>query len=153
MANTYSRMYAQLVFAIKYRDALIMSDWEEELYKYITGIIQNKGQKMLCINGYVNHLHLLIGFKPDCCLSDLVRDVKTSSTEFVKLRGFTPFKFQWQEGFGAFTYSHSQLDGIIAYINGQKEHHRKVSFKDEYLTFLKDVEIEYDQRFLFDWLE
>jgi REP element-mobilizing transposase RayT len=101
---------------------LINPTWEEELFKYITGIVQNKGQKMLEINGSSNHIHFLIGMKPTCCLSDLVREIKKSSNSFVKEKRFTKFNFQWQEGFGAFSYSHSALDNVIRYIQKQKEH-------------------------------
>lgn len=150
--STYSQIYIQVVFAVKYRESLILPTWETELYKYITGIVQNKGQKLLAINGMPDHLHILIGMKPACCLSDLVREVKKSSNEFIKDRGFCPQKFQWQEGFGAFSYSHSSLDNVIRYIMRQKEHHQKQAFKDEYLTFLKNFAIEYKDEYLFDWL-
>jgi REP element-mobilizing transposase RayT len=142
-----------VVFAVKYRESLILPAWETELYKYITGIVQNKEQKMLAINGMSDHLHFFIGMKPTCCLSDLVREVKKSSNEFIKERGFAPFRFQWQEGFGAFSYSHSSLDNVIRYIMNQKEHHKKQTFKDEYLTFLKNFAVEYKSEYLFDWLE
>ncbi|OAV75128.1 Transposase IS200 like protein [Bacteroidales bacterium Barb7] len=102
MAGTFSQIYIQIVFAIKNRDSLINPTWETELYKYITGIVQNKGQKMLAINGTANHIHFLIGMKPTCCLSDLIREIKKSSNAFVKEKKFTKFNFQWQEGFGAF---------------------------------------------------
>lgn len=151
--STYSQIYIQVVFAVKYRDALIQPEWETELYKYITGIVQNKEQKMLAINGMPDHLHFLIGMKPSCTLSDLVREVKKSSNAFIKEKRFTLFNFQWQEGFGAFSYSHSNLDNVIGYIMKQKEHHKKQTFKDEYLTFLKNFAIEYKDEYLFDWLE
>lgn len=151
--TTYSQIYIQVVFAVKYRDALIHESWEEELYKYITGIVQNKEQKMLAINGMPDHIHFLIGMKPSCNLSDLVREVKKSSNAFIKEKRFTPFNFQWQEGFGAFSYSHSNLDNVIGYIMKQKEHHKKQTFKDEYLSFLKNFEVEYKDEYLFDWFE
>ncbi len=102
MADTYSQIYIQTVFAVQNRYALIQSAWEEELYKYITCIVQNKGQKMLAINGTSNHIHFFIGMKPTCCLSDLIREIKKSSNTFIKEKRFTPYKFQWQEGFDAF---------------------------------------------------
>lgn len=151
--STYSQIYIQVVFAVKYRDALIRESWEEELYKYITGIVQNKEQKMLAINGMPDHLHFLIGMKPTCCLSDLVREVKKSSNAFIKEKRFTPFNFQWQEGFGAFSYSHSNLDNVIGYVMRQKEHHKKQTFKDEYLNFLKNFNIEYKEEYVFEWLD
>ncbi len=135
MSSTFSQIYIQIVFAVKGRNNLIQSSWEEELYKYITGIITNKGQKLITINGISDHIHILIGLKPSCRLSDLVREIKKSSNSFIKEKNFTRYKFEWQEGYGAFSYSHSALDNVIAYINKQKEHHRKfeIEFKDEYL--------------------
>lgn len=153
MADTYSQIYIQTIFAVQNRDALIQPKWEEELYKYITGIVQNKGQKMLAINGTSNHIHFLIGMKPTCCLSDLVREIKKSSNIFIKEKKFTSFNFQWQEGFGAFSYSHSQLTDVIKYIENQKEHHRKHTFKEEYLSFLKAFQVEFKNEYLFNWIE
>ena len=151
--TTYTQIYIQVVFAVKHRDSLIQTEWEEELYKYITGIVQNKEQKMLAINGMPDHLHFLIGMRPACCLSDLVREVKKSSNAFIKEKRFTPFNFQWQEGFGAFSYSHSQLTDVIQYIEKQKEHHKKKTFKEEYLAFLKAFEIEFKNEYLFEWID
>jgi putative transposase len=153
MADTYSQIYIQTVFAVQNREALINPVWEDELYKYITGIVRNKGQKMLAINGTPNHIHLFIGMKPSCCLSDLVREIKKASNTFIKEKKFTSYNFQWQEGFAAFSYSHSQLTDVIQYIINQKEHHKKRSFKDEYLAFLKAFEIEFKNEYLFEWIE
>ncbi|MDR2843783.1 MAG: IS200/IS605 family transposase [Candidatus Symbiothrix sp.] len=153
MAGTFSQIYIQIVFAVKHRDSLINPIWEEELYKYITGIVRNKGQKMLVINGTTNHIHFLIGMKPTCCLSDLVREIKKSSNTFVKGKKFTKFNFQWQEGFGAFSYSHSALDNVIQYIQKQKEHHKKQTFKEEYLNILNKFEIEFMDEYLFEWID
>ena len=149
--STYSQIYIQVVFAVQNRNALINPEWEERLYKYITGIVQKKEQKMLAINGIPNHIHFLIGMKPSCCLSDLVREIKKSSGEFIKGEAFSKFKFNWQEGFGSFSYSHSQLDDVIEYIMNQKEHHRKITFRDEYLDFLKKFNVQYDEKYLFKW--
>ena len=124
MRDTFSQIHIQIVFAVKRRQNLILPSWEQELYKYITGIIQKKDQKMLAINGMPDHIHIFIGMKPNCCLSDLVREVKKSSNAFVNEKGFTKTKFQWQEGFGAFSYSHSALSMVIKYIENQKEHHK-----------------------------
>jgi putative transposase len=151
--STFSQIYIQVVFAVSGRDNFIQSSWEEEMYKYITGILRNKEQKMLAINGMPDHIHFLIGMKPSCCLSDLVREVKKSSNGFINERKFTRCKFQWQDGFGAFSYSHSNLDHVIHYIMNQKEHHKKQSFKDEYLEFLKKFEIAFKVEHLFDWNE
>jgi len=153
MSGTFSQIYIQIVFAVRNRECLISPLWEEELYKYITGIIQNKGQKMLQINGMPDHIHFLIGMKTSCCLSDLVREVKKSATDFVNERNFIKSKFQWQEGFGAFSYSHSSLNNVIGYIQLQKEHHRKVSFKEEYLALLASFDIEFKDEYLFQWIE
>ncbi len=151
--STYSQIYIQVVFAVKGRISLISNSWETELYKYITGIITNKGQKILAINGMPDHIHILIGMKPNCCLSDLVREIKKSTNEFIKGKKFTRLNFQWQEGYGAFSYSHSALDNVIAYIGNQKEHHKKKSFKEEYIEFLNKFKIEYKKEHLFEWIE
>lgn len=153
MAGTFSQIYIQVVFAVQNREAMISTSWEEELYKYITGIVRNKGQKMLAINGMPDHIHLFIGMKPSCCLSDLVREIKKSSNEFIAEKKFSKFKFNWQEGFGAFSYSHSHIDSVVKYIMGQKEHHKKQTFREEYLDFLKKFEIEFKDEYLFKWLE
>ncbi len=108
---------------------------------------------MLAINGVPNHIHFLIGMKPSCCLSDLIREVKKSSSTWVKEKGLCKFRFKWQEGFGSFSYSHSQLDNVIGYINNQKQHHKKVGFKEEYKGILKEFNVEFKEEFLFDWIE
>ncbi len=153
MPGTFSQIYIQVVFAVKGRQSLIHNSWEDDLYKYITGIVQNKEQKMLAINGMPDHIHFLIGMKPSCCLSDLVREIKKASNEFIKTKNFCPQKFNWQEGFGAFSYSHSNLDPVITYIRNQKEHHKKRSFKEEYVEFLNKFEIEHKPEYLFEWIE
>ena len=153
MANTYTQIYLHLVFAVKFRKKRIQKEWKEELYKYITGTIQNKGQKMLAINGAKNHIHFFIGMKPTCCLSDLIREVKKSSNAFIKEKKFTQYNFQWQEGFGAFSYSHSQLSDVIQYIEKQKEHHIKKTFKEEYLAILNAFGIEFKNEYLFNWID
>ncbi|MFI5196946.1 MAG: IS200/IS605 family transposase, partial [Chitinophagales bacterium] len=137
MPGTFSQIYIQTVFAVKGRDSLIQPEWEEKLYRYITGIVQTKEQKMLAINGMPDHIHFFIGMKPTCSLSDLVREIKKSSNDYIKENKFTKFKFNWQEGYGAFSYSHSQLDNVIAYIMNQKVHHKKKTFKEEYIGFLQ----------------
>lgn len=151
--STYSQIYVQIVFAVKYREASIAKEWEEELYKYIAGIVTNKQQKLLAINGMPNHIHILIGMKPSCCLADLVREIKKSSNSFIKEKNFTKHIFNWQEGYGAFSYSHSALDDVIAYIHNQKVHHKTKTFKEEYISFLKKFEVEYDEKYLFEWTE
>lgn len=153
MAGTFSQIYIQVIFAVQNRESLIQSSWEEELYKYISGIIRNKEQKMLAINGIQNHIHFFIGMKPSCCLSDLVREVKKSSNEFINEKRFSRFKFKWQEGFGAFSYSCSQIDSVVKYIMNQKEHHRKKTFREEYVDLLRKFEIEFKDEYLFRWID
>jgi REP element-mobilizing transposase RayT len=151
--TTYSQIYIHTVFAVKGRESLIQIHWEDRLHKYITGIVQKKEQKMLAINGMPDHIHFLIGMKPTCCLSDLVREIKKSSNDFIKEEKLCKFKFNWQEGFGAFSYSHSQLDNVIGYILNQKEHHKKKTFREEYMGFLKKFNVEYNEKYLFEWIE
>ncbi|GAB1415795.1 IS200/IS605 family transposase [Paludibacter sp.] len=153
MVGTFSQIYIQIVFAVDHRNSLISSEWEVELYKYITGIVQNKGQKMLAINGMPDHIHIFIGMKPSCCLSDLVREIKKSSNEFIRENKFLKYKFNWQEGYGAFSYSHSAIDNVIKYVMSQKEHHKKRTFRNEYLDFLQKFQIEFKEEYLFKWIE
>jgi REP-associated tyrosine transposase len=152
MANTYSQIYIQAVFAVKNRNALISISWEEKLFQYITGIIKNKGQKLIAINGVADHIHLFIGLKPNCCLSDLVREIKKASTLFINDNKLSKYKFNWQGGFGAFSYSKSHIDAVYNYIMNQKVHHKKKTFKEEYLEFLKKYEIPYEEKYLFKWI-
>lgn len=153
MSGTFTQIYIQVVFAVKHRESLIQPQWENNLHKYITGIVQRKEQKMLAINGVSDHIHFLIGMKPNCNLSDLVREIKKSSNEYIKEQRFSPFPFKWQEGFGAFSYSQSNFGNVIEYIHKQKEHHRKQSFKDEYTSLLQRFEIDYKDEYLFEWIE
>ena len=153
MPNTYSQMHVQLVFAVKHRQSLIHNSWEEDLYKYTTGIVQNKDQKMLAINGMPDHIHIFIGIEPTCRISDLVREIKKSSSAFIKENNFSKFQFNWQEGFGCFTYSHSQIDTIYKYIINQKEHHKKKTFKEEYIQMLEEFNIQFEEKYLFEWLD
>ena len=153
MADCFSQIYVQLVFAVKNRDALIMPEWEDELYKYISGIITNKGQKALAINGTRNHIHIFVNLKPNCCISDLVREIKKASNTFVKDKKMSKFRFEWQSGYGAFSYSISQIDNVIKYINNQKEHHRKQTFKEEFHNFIDKFQIEYKEEYSFEWIE
>lgn len=151
--STYSQIYIQVVFAVYDRQSLIHESWEERLFRYITGIVQKKEQKMIAINGVADHIHFLIGMRPSCSLSDLLREIKKSSNEFINESKFMKFRFKWQEGYGAFSYGQSQLDNVIAYIRNQKNHHKKRTFKEEYIEFLEKFKIEYDDRYLFEWIE
>lgn len=150
MANTYSQLYIQIVFAVKGRQNLISTKWKDEIYKYITGIITNKKQKLIAINGMPDHIHILVGIKPNVSISDLVRDIKTSSSKFINEQKWINGKFEWQTGFGAFSYGHSQLTPVIKYIENQEEHHKTKTFKEEYITFLKLFNIDFKNEYIFD---
>jgi putative transposase len=153
MPNTYSQIYIQIVFAVIGRENLISKIHREELHKYITGIVQNRGQKMLSIFCMPDHVHLLVGIKPSMAISDLVRDLKAGSSNFINQQHWVKGKFNWQEGFGAFSYSKSQIDNVIKYILSQEEHHKKTTFREEYFDFLKKFEIDYDEKYVFEWIE
>ena len=152
MPNTYSQIYIHIVFAVKGRQNLIPKIHREELHKYITGIVQNRGQKMLAIFSMPDHTHLLTGLIPSISISELVRDIKAGSSKFINDNKWIKGKFNWQEGFGAFSYSRSQIDTVINYILHQEEHHRKRTFKEEYIELLKKFEVEYDEKYLFEWI-
>ncbi|MBD0723590.1 transposase [Flavobacterium sp. L1I52] len=150
MANTYSQLYIQIVFAVKGRQNLISSKWKDESYKYITGIVTNEGQKLIAINGMPDHIHILVGLKPNKALSDLVRDIKANSSRFINEKRWINGKFEWQTGFGAFTYSYSQLTSVINYIQNQEEHHKTKTFKEEYIEFFKLFDIDFKNEYLFE---
>jgi len=141
MPNTYSQIYIQIVFTVKGRENLISKIHREELHKYMTGIVQNRGQKMLSIFCMPDHVHLLVGIKPSIAISDLVRDIKAGSSNFINQQQWVKGKFNWQEGFGAFSYSKSQIDTVIKYILGQEEHHKKTTFREEYFDFLENLKL------------
>jgi len=152
MGNTFSHIYIHTVFAVKNPNALISPVWEVELFKYISGIARNKRQKVLAINGTSNHIHFLIEMTPTISVTDLVTEIQDASTKFVRERNFTSGNFEWQEGYGVFSCGQSNLFEVIQNIRNQKEHHKKQSFKEEYIGLLKAFEIEYQEEFLFDWL-
>lgn len=149
MANTYSQIYIQIVFAVEGRQSLIAKENKEELHKYLTGIATERHQKLLAVHCMPDHTHILIGLRPSMRLSDLVHDMKIGSANFVNRQAWVAGRFGWQEGFGAFSYGHSQLGTVIRYIQNQEKHHAKVSFGEEYLRFLKKYEIDHDARFTF----
>jgi putative transposase len=149
MANTYTQIHIQAVFSVRNRECLIAKEWKDELYKYITGIIKNNNHKPICINGMPDHLHILFGMRPVQTLSDLMQDIKGSSSKWINEKNLVKGKFYWQEGYGAFSYSKSHLPRVIQYIERQEEHHKKKTFTDEYRGFLKRLEIEYDERYIF----
>lgn len=153
MPNTFSQMYVQVVFTVKRRQNLIAKVHREELHKYITGIVRQREQKLLAIFCMPDHVHVLIGLKPNITVSDLVRDIKAGSSNFINDQKWIAGKFSWQTGFGAFTYSQSHLDRVVKYILNQEEHHHKKTFQEEYLDFLKEYEIAYDEKYLFEWIE
>ena len=149
MANTYTQIYIHVVFAVEGRQNLIKAEHNDELQKYITGIVSGQKQKLIAINNMPDHVHLLIGLQADLALSDLVRDIKAGSSGFIKRKRWVAGRFSWQEGFGAFSYSRSQLDTVIRYIQNQQKHHAKKSFRDEYVELLEKFGIEYDKRYIF----
>ena len=153
MANTYSQLLIHVICAVQGRQNLISPKWKKELLKYITGIVSSKNQKLLCINGVADHIHILIGLKPDIAISDLVRDIKNNSSNFINNKKFVRGKFNWQKGFGTFSYSNSQIDKVVKYILNQENHHRRKTFKEEYVEFLKKFKIEYNEKYLFEWIE
>ena len=148
MANTYTQIHIQAVFAVQNRISLINEKWEEELYKYIAGIISNQGHKLLQINGMPDHIHMLIGLRPTQALSDLMKKVKGDSSKWINLKGFVEGKFIWQEGYGAFSYAKSQVSMVIRYIQDQKLQHKKKTFKEEYLTLLNEFDVDFDERYI-----
>ena len=152
MANSYSRIYLHIVFSPMGRENFIPVKHKEELQKYTTGIIQNRKHKLLAINFMPDHVHIFIGYQSSQAVPDLIRDIKANSSNFINENKWIPGKFKWQEGYGVFSYGHSQIDNVIKYVNSQEEHHKKASFKDEYLKLLKKFEIEYDPKYLFEWI-
>ena len=153
MANTYTQIYIQIVFAVKGRQNLIPKQHREELHKFITGIVSNRGQKLFAIFIMPDHVHLLVSLSPTILTSDLVRDIKAGSSKFINDNRLIVGKFNWQEGYGAFSYSKSQVDNVVKYILNQEEYHRKKTFKEEYLDFLRKFDIKYDDKYLFEWIE
>ena len=153
MANTYTQCYFHLVFAVKNRDALIRKSWKDELEKYITGIVQNHKHKLLAINSMPDHIHIFIGYNVNHLIPELVEEIKTSSNAWIKEKRLSIFKFEWQKGYGAFSYSHSQVDIVMKYIRDQQTHHQKKSFKEEYLEILRKNEIAYSQEYAFEFFD
>lgn len=153
MPGTFSQIYIHVVFAVKGRENLIAKSWKDELHKYIAGIIKGKEQKSIIVNGMPDHIHTFIGLRPSMAVSDLVRDIKNNSSNFVNERKFVKGKFSWQEGYGSFSYSHSQINNVYNYVLNQEEHHRKKTFREEYLELLQKFEVEFDEKYLFEWLE
>ncbi len=153
MANTYTQLYIQFVFAVQNRASLIESTWEDELHKYITGIVQNNGHKMIAINGMPDHLHVFVGFNPAQSMSELMRLVKGESSEWINKKRLVKGKFNWQAGYGAFSYSRSHIKEVYRYVMNQKVHHEKETFMEEYRKYLEKFGVEYDERYIFQPVE
>ena len=149
MANTYTQIHLQFIFAPKFRASLINEDWETDLYKYITGIVQTNKHKMLAINGMPDHIHVLAGINPSQSISDLLQDIKGHSSKWINDNNLTKKHFEWQSGYGAFSYTKSHVTQVNNYIRKQKAHHRKRTFLDEYADMLAKFEIEFDERYIF----
>ncbi len=153
MPNTFIQIYIQIVFAVKGRENLISDKWKSELFSYMSGIVTEKGQKSIIINGVSDHVHLFIVLQSGISISDLVRDIKNNSSKFINEKKLVAGHFSWQQGYGAFSYSRSHIDNVYNYILNQEQHHQKKNFKEEYLEFLNKFEIEYDEKYLFEWIE
>lgn len=153
MANTYTQIFIHIVFAVNGRQNLVSKAHKEELHKYITGIISKKKQKLIAINSMPDHLHVFIGIKPDITISSLVRDIKNNSSRFVNKKKWIMGKFNWQIGFGAFSYGQSQIDRVVQYIQNQEKHHLKRTFKEEYIGLLKKFNVDYNNKFLFNFTD
>ena len=149
--GVFTQMYVHIVFAVANKQALLKQDFRKEVFKYISGIIRSKKCKSIIVNGVDDHIHILLGLHHTMSVTEIVRDVKRSSSIFIREQKFTPFKFSWQEGYGAFTYGRSQIENVYKYIENQEEHHKKKTFKQEYIEFLEKYEIEYNEKFLFNF--
>jgi REP element-mobilizing transposase RayT len=149
MANTYTQIHIHTIFAVQGRQSLISGKWSDQLYKYISAVIQNNSHKMLQINGMPDQLHILFGMRPTESLSDLMKEVKQSSSSWIKKNHLVAGRFSWQKGYGAFSHSKAELPNVIEYIKRQEEHHRVVSFRQEYIELLKSHQIEFNDRYIF----
>ncbi len=153
MANTFSQIYLQFVFAVQNRQCLIIKDNKEELHKYITALVQNRKAKLLAVNCMPDHVHLFVGFKPTVSIADFIKEIKVESNEFINSKNWTKGRFKWQEGYGVFSYSHSHIDAVIKYVQNQEIHHQKRTFKQEYIDLLDKFQVSFEERFLFDFIE
>jgi len=152
MANTYHQIYLQVVFAVKYRQAVIKQEWKHQLYAVIGNIINETKCKTIIVNGMEDHVHCFLGLKPVVSISELMKTVKAKSSKYINDHALTPERFEWQEGYGVFSYSQSGVDAVYKYIQNQEEHHKKQNFKDEYENFLKKYQVSYDNQYLFQQL-
>lgn len=153
MPNTYTQLYIQFVFAVRYRESRIKKEWKDELYRYITGIVHNNKSKMLAINGVADHFHIFVGYKPTIAIPHLVKDIKVASGSWINENNLTRSRFTWQEGYGAFSYRLRDIDEVCHYVQNQEEHHRKKTFKEEYIGLLNDFAIRYDEKYLFEFFD
>ena len=153
MANTFSQIYLQFVFAVQGRQSLIPKPHKEELHKYITALVQSRKTKMLAIHCMPDHIHLFVGFKPSVFIPDFVKEIKVESNEFINGKKWIKSQFSWQEGYGVFSYGHSQIDTVCKYILNQEEHHKKKTFRQEYFEFLEKFQIPFEEKYLFEWIE
>ncbi|MBS1919330.1 MAG: transposase [Bacteroidetes bacterium] len=153
MANTYSQISIHTVFAVKGRENLIIVGWRDDLHRYLSGIITGNGATSLAVGGWKDHVHVFFGMPLTTCISDFMSILKASSSKWVNDQKFVKGKFQWQSGYGAFSYSRSQRDGVIKYIMTQEEHHKNKTFKEEYLKMLSDFNVEYDEKYLFEFYD
>ncbi len=151
MANTFSQIYLQFVFAVKHREALIAREHKDELHKYITGLVQNRKAKMLGVHCMPDHTHLFVGYKPTVLISDFVKEIKVESNEFINDKKWVKGRFGWQEGYGVFSYSHSHIDKVINYVLNQEKHHQKKNFGQEYHELLEKFDISFEENYLFDF--
>ena len=149
MADTYTQLYIHIIFAVKGRESLIPKQHKAELHKYITGIIDSKNQKVIQINSMPDHVHILVGITPDIAVSDLVRDIKANSSKFINKHRWVIGRFEWQGGFAAFSYAHSQLNTVARYIKNQETHHARQTFREEYIAFLKRFDVPYNPKYVF----
>ena len=149
----FTQIYIQLVFAVKGRENLIHNDWKTDLHKYMSGIIKGKDQKSIIVNGMPDHIHAFVGLKPNMSISDLVRDLKNNSSNFVNDHKFVKRKFSWQDSYGAFSYSHSHMDNVYKYILNQEIHHKRKTFRTEYLDLLNKFEIPFEEKYLFEFYD
>ena len=149
MANTYHQIYLQIVFAVKYKESIIKKDWQPENFGVIGNLINEAGCKTIIVNGVEDHVHCLIGLKPAVSVSELMKTVKAKSSKYINDHSLTPQRFEWQEGYGVFSYGQSQVDSVYKYIQNQQDHHKKQTFKEEYLEFLQRFKVEYDEQYIF----
>lgn len=153
MANTYRKIYLQIVFAVKNKQALLDKSWRHEVFKYIAGIINQRDHYSLAVNGTNDHIHIFFDYKPHELIEDLVREIKKASSTYIKNKNLSPFKFEWQSGYGVFSHGYREKSIIINYVMNQEEHHQKKSFRKEYMAFLSSYNIDFKEEYVFDFLE